>query len=200
MRQVTAEGPQRSTVSTRSSSSSGRKGRGPQAGEGRTFSAWIVAAAFVVGVVLGLVLAGIISLFTGGDTASGSRTTTPGASATPSEITDRQRQHLEEIKRRDARRANEVAEDRDVRISGCGTDSDGYASAQVLISNGTTKTATYHVRVIFSSAADGGIVSDDVATARKLAPGTSAPIQTVHSADPAPPEGVVCRLGSVSRF
>jgi hypothetical protein len=200
MRQVTAEGAQRSTVSTRSSPSSGNKRSGPPAGEGRTFSVWIVAAALVVGVLLGLLLAGIISALVGGDTVSGNRRTTPGASATPSEITDRQRQNLEEIQRRDARRENEVAEDRDVRISGCGTDSDGYASAQVLISNGTTKTATYHVRVIFASAADGGIVSDDVATARKLAPSTSAPIQTVQSADPAPPEGVICRLGSVSRF
>jgi hypothetical protein len=140
----------------------------------------------------------ISSVVDGSSSGAGSRSGT--ASATPSAISSRQREDLKATQRSDELKANAVPENRDVRIFACGTDADGYASAHVLISNGTPRPATYYVRVIFTSAGDGRIISDDVASVKRLPPGSTSPSQTVSAVDPAPGETVLCRLGSVTRF
>jgi hypothetical protein len=202
MRQVTP-GPQKSTVSTLSSSLLARNRESGSSerptGSDRTFSVWALLVALVAGILLGLLMAMVISAFVDGNSSSraGAGSST---SASPSASASSARDALSHNQQQDAIRADQAEESRDVRITACGSDTDGYASARVLISNGTDSSATYYVHIIFASAANGGIVSDDVASARHLAPGTSAPIQTVHSIDRSPPEGVICRLGGVSRF
>ena len=114
-------------------------------------------------------------------------------------IASRQSENAQGRQRSDALQASDTPEARDVRILGCGTDAQGFASANVLITNGTSKRATYYVRVLFTTAA-GRIVSDDVASVKRLPPGRVAPLQTVNAVDAAPSEQVNCLLGSFSRF
>jgi hypothetical protein len=208
MRQVTPQKPHRSSVSTSTTSKmsltkpslgKGNRPERPPSQDDRTYPAGALAAMLVVGVVLGLLFAALISAFVGGDDSSSSR---PNGSASPStgSAGSGGQSDLDTTQRSDQIRANSAPENRDVRVYACGVDADGYASARVLITNGGDDSATYHVRVIFASAADGDIISDDVASVKNLAPGTSAPLQSVDAVDRAPDGNVVCRLGSVSRF
>jgi hypothetical protein len=153
-----------------------------------------VFAGVLGGVLVGLLFAIVISASVGGSDAK-----TP-AGSTRGSPTNGESQRLQDLQHRDAVRDNEVVESRDVRVSGCGVDVSGYASADVLISNGTSDTATYYVRIAFVSAKTGRLLSDDVASVHGLPAGESAPVQTVHSIDRAPDGGVLCRLASVSRF
>ncbi len=205
MRQVTPQKPHRSSVSASSPSrtsislsktSSGDGGRGCPPQEQRTYPAAALAVVLVVGIVLGLLFAGLISAFVGGGESSSGR---PDGSASPSSSSSAS-SDLATTQRTDEIRANSAPENRDVRVFACGVDGNGYASARVLVTNGGDDEATYAVRVIFASASDGDIISDDVAHVQHLAPGTSAPLQTVNAIDRAPDGNVVCRLGSVSRF
>jgi hypothetical protein len=180
-------------------SSSGSKGstEGGDGGEpSRSYSGWIVAVALVVGVLLGILFAAVISSFVGGsgDGNNGA------AHAVPSAVASQQHSDLSTTQRQDELRANEAPESRDVRVFGCGTDPRGYASAQVLITNSGARAASYYARVIFSSATNGRTISDDVASVKHLLPGHSGPIQSVNAVTAAPGETVLCRLGSVSRF
>ena len=201
MRQVTPQKPHRSSVSTstskmsltKSSLASGRPDRPPSQDE-RTYPAGALAAMLVIGVVLGLLLAALISAFLGG----GSSSDRPNGSASPSARASGSngQSGLDSTQRSDQIR---TPPENDVRVYACGVDADGYASARVLITNGGNDSATYHVRVIFASASDGNIISDDVASVKNLAPGTSAPLQSVDAVNRTNGD-VVCRLGSVSRF
>jgi hypothetical protein len=205
MRQVTVQKPQRSTVSTPSSERESQRtghrsgGSSGSSGDRRTYPAAALALMLVVGVVAGLLFAAVISSFVDGS-SSGAKSRSATASATPSAISSRQREDLKATQRSDELQANAIPENRDVRIFACGTDADGYASARVLISNGTSRPATYYVRVLFTSAADGRLISDDVASVKRLPAGSTSPAQTVSAVDPAPGETVLCRLGSVTRF
>ncbi|HSP39110.1 MAG TPA: hypothetical protein VLR26_15310, partial [Frankiaceae bacterium] len=177
MRQVTEQKPQRATVSSTSSSHRASipptRSRRPDGGddEPRTFPAMALGLMLVVGILLGLLFAAVISSFVNGGSShrSAGASATPTAASSAQDANRRVQQHANEIQ------ANNAPESRDVRILGCGVDGDGYASAQVLITNSTDKRATYHVRVLFTSA-DGRIISDDVASAKRLAPGSTAPL------------------------
>lgn len=159
----------------------------------------------VGGILLGLLFATVISSFIGGSSdssSSGSSSSGSGSgkTSTPNAIASRQSENAQSRQRSDSQQAAESPEGRDVRILGCGTDARGFASARVQITNSTTQRATYYVRVLFTTAGDGRIVSDDVASVKRLPPGQVAPLQPVNAVDSAPGEQVNCSLGSVSRF
>jgi hypothetical protein len=200
MRQVTAQKPQRASVSSSSSSLKGwsRSGDSGPPQDPRTYPATALALMLVVGIVIGLLFAALISAFLGGGDSSGDKPN--GSAPTSSSSRSSKQSDIDTTQRNDQIRANSAPESRDVRVFACGADANGYASARVLISNGGSDAATYHVRVIFASGADGDIISDDVASVQDLAPGTSAPLQTVNAVDRAPDGDVVCRLGGVSRY
>jgi hypothetical protein len=199
VRQVSVQKPQRSTLTTDSSLSVGGRSVGSPhpPSEPRTFPPFALALALALGIVLGLLLAAAISAFVDG---SGTGKPRVSASTTPKASTSQQQSDLSTTQRQDQIQSDSVPEDRDVRILGCGTDADGYASAEVLISNGSAKRSTYFVRVIFTSAASGRTISDDVASVKRLPPGKSAPPQVVNAIDRAPGQTVLCRLGSVTRY
>jgi hypothetical protein len=155
--------------------------------------------ALAVGVLLGLLFAAVISSLISGGSSSDSAGTKPKTS-TSSAISSQQAQDEQAQQRSDQVRVDTAPETRDVRILGCGVDGNGYASARVLITNSTDKRATYYVRVLFTAAGNGRLISDDVASVRRLPPGQSAPLQTVNAVDRAAGENVLCRLGSVTRF
>jgi hypothetical protein len=213
MRQVTEQKPQRSTVSSPSSGhrasveltkrrpgsrTGGSSGSGHGSGndEPRTFPPMALGLMLVVGILIGLLFAALISSFVNGG-ASG---TTDGVSAKPTPSPSGHADDVQAQQHTDEIRENATPEARDVRILGCGVDSNGYASARVLITNSTDKTATYYVRVVFTGASDGRNISDDVASAKDLPPGATAPLKDVNAVDSAPGQDVLCRLGSVSRF
>ena len=209
MRSVTPQKPQRGTVS--SSSRSEAKGsdaktspslhkpvhRDSEKDEPRTYPGTALGLALVVGVLLGLLFAAVISSLVGGGASSSSTTTKPTTS-TSGAVASQQADDLQKRQRSEQVRA--APEDRDVRILGCGVDGNGYASADVLITNSTDKPATYYVRVLFTAAGDGHTISDDVASVKRLPPGQSAPLQKVDAVDRAEGENVLCQLGSVTRF
>jgi FlaG/FlaF family flagellin (archaellin) len=197
IRPLTPQKPQRATVTTETKPHSLRKpdDRRPSQ-EPRQYPGTALGLMLVLGVLLGLLLAAVISSLVDGG-SSGSSSPKP---KTSSVIPSQQQEDLQTRQRTDAIAADESPESRDVRILGCGTDANGYASAQVLITNSTSKRSTYYVRVIFTAAGDGRTISDDVASAKRLPPGASAPLQSVQAVDAAPGEQVLCRLGGVSRF
>jgi hypothetical protein len=156
----------------------------------------VLGVVLVGGILLGLLFAGVISSFVGGSSGSGSGSSKP---STPGAIASQRSENAQSRQRSDSLQAD-TPEARDVRIMGCGTDARGFASARVLITNGTAQRATYYVRVLFTTAGDGRIVSDDVASVKRLPPGQVAPLQSVNAVDSAPGEQVNCTLGSVSRF
>lgn len=205
MRQVSPQKPHRSSVTspsqTRTSLSSwSQGGEPPESDSGRSYPPTALALMLVVGIVIGLLFAALISAFLGGgspprDRPKGSAPSSAGSSASADQQSD-----LQTTERSDQIRANKAPESRDARVFACGVDSSGYASARVLVTNGGADSATYRVRVIFASGADGGIISDDVASVRDLAPGTSAPVQSVNAVDKTSDGKVVCRLGGVSRY
>jgi hypothetical protein len=201
VRSVTPQKPQRSTVSTDTSPLSLRKSgsRSHDPSEQRKYPATALGLMLVVGVLLGLLLAAVISSFVDGGASGNKAGATTSTSSTPSAIAGQKGQDLRTTQRTDQIQADEAPEDRDIRILGCGSDANGYASAQVLITNSTSKRLTYYVRVIFTTAG-GRTVSDDVASVKHLPPGATAPLQTVNAVDAAPGEQVLCRLGGVTRF
>jgi hypothetical protein len=166
--------------------------------EARTYSTAVLGVVLVGGILLGLLFAGVISSFVGGSSGSGSGSGSSKPS-TPGAIASQRSENAQSRQRSDSLQAD-TPEARDVRIMGCGTDARGFASARVLITNGTAQRATYYVRVLFTTAGDGRIVSDDVASVKRLPPGQVAPLQSVNAVDSAPGEQVNCTLGSVSRF
>jgi hypothetical protein len=164
--------------------------------QGRRYPAMALLLVLVLGIVLGLLLAALISSVVGG---GGSSSSTPRRT-TPSAIATQQDENRQTAQRSDELQAAASPESRDVRILGCGTDSRGYASARVLVTNSTNERSTYYVRVLFTAASDGRIISDDVASVKRLLPGKTSPLLPVDAVDAAPGEQVLCRLGSVSRF
>jgi len=201
MRPLTPQKPQRSTVSTSRKSTSLHKPEHDKRSseEPDKYPGTALGLALVVGILLGLLFAAVISSLVDGGSSSTSATGTPKASPSGA-IASQQADDLQTQQRTDQIRADAAPEARDVRILGCGVDGNGYASARVLITNSRGKRATYYVRVLFTAAGDGRTISDDVASAKRLPPGESAPLQTVHAVDRAEGEDVLCRLGSVSRF
>lgn len=212
MRQVSVEKPHRSSVSRPSASETtaplslkGRQSRDqkPEHGQ-RTFPPMALGLMLLVGVLLGLLFAAVISSFVdGGSSASGSsRGASSSASpeATPKAIASRQAEDLRAQQRSDEIRIAAAPEARDIRILGCGSDANGFASAKVQITNDDHVPKTYYVRVLFTSAADGRTLSDDVASVKRLRQHSTAPLQTVNAVESAPGEQVLCRLGSVTRF
>ena len=143
----------------------------------------------------------MISSFVGGSSNSTTSSDTgTGKPSTPKAIASRQSSDAQTRAHSDSVQAADTPEARDVRILGCGTDSQGFASAKVLITNSTSQRATYYVRVLFTTAGSGRIVSDAVASVKRLPPGQAAPLQSVNAVDSAPGQQVDCTLGSVSRF
>jgi len=206
MRQVTPQKPPRSSAAKSSllpSSSLTKWTRGNEQRpeqEPRQYAGTALGLMLAVGIVIGLLFAALISAFLDGGSSSDRP---PGSASRPSGSPSSgsgDDSDLQTTQRSDQIRANAAPESRDARVFACGVDPRGYASARVLITNGGDDTATYSVRVIFASAADGDIISDDVASAKRLAPGTTAPVQTVNAVDRAPDGNVVCRLGAVSRY
>lgn len=174
-------------------------GSGHGSGKPRTYPAAALVVVLVGGILLGLLFAGVISSFVGASsdstTSSGSgRTSTPSASAS------RQSEDAKSQERTESRQADGSPINNDVSIVGCGADAQGFASARVQITNNTSKSATYYVRVLFLKSADGRYVSDDVASVKRLPPGRTAPLQPVKAVSFSPGEQVTCTLGSVSRF
>lgn len=203
VRSVTPQKPQRATVSTDTSPlslhKSDRGTRGPQ--EQRQYPGTALGLMLVVGILLGLLFAAVISSFVGGGASGNGPKTPASASASASASTTSQKaKDLQRTQRSDQIQSDESSASRDIRILGCGSDANGFASAQVLITNSTSKRSTYYVRVIFAAASDGRTISDDVASVKHLLPGATAPLQPVNAVDAAPGEQVLCRLGSVSRF
>ena len=197
IRPLTPQKPQRATVSTDTKPHSLAKPDQPGSSQDpRRYPGTALGGMLVLGVLLGLLFAGIISSLVGGGSST---TTTPTPSASGA-IASQQAEDQQTQQRADQLRANQAPESRDVRILGCGSDAAGYASASVLITNSTSTRSTYYVRVLFTSAGDGHIISDDVASVKRLPPGATAPVQTVNAVDAAPGDRVLCQLGSVSRF
>jgi hypothetical protein len=194
---LTPQKPQRATVSTETKPLSLRKPDGSRPSqEGRTYPGAALGAMLVIGILLGLLFAAVISSLVGGG-SSGSAEPKPSSSGA---ISAQQSQDLQTRQRTDAIAANQAPEARDVRILGCGADAEGYASASVLITNSSAKRSTYYVHVIFTGASDGRTISDGVASVEHLLPGATAPLQTVQAVNAAPGEQVLCRLGAVTRF
>lgn len=199
MRPLTPQKPQRATVSSSSKPSLRKPDHGAHSpSEPRQYPGTALGLMLVVGVLLGLLLAAVISsLVDGGsstDRAGSTSSASPSKPGTSKDEDSRAQQRSDEL------RANEAPESRDVRIIGCGADANGFGSARVMITNSTTSRSTYYVRVIFAAASDGRTISDDVASVKHLLPGATAPLQTVNAVDSAPGEKVQCRLGAVSRF
>lgn len=178
------------------SGGSGSGGHGP--GEPRTYPGMALGLMLVAGVLLGLLFAAVISSFVDGDSSSSSAKPSPSTRASGS--SDGSSSSGDESRSAAEGEGATSPEARDVRIMGCGTDARGYASASVLITNSTQERKTYYVRVLFTAPGEGRIVSDDVASAKHVPPGTSAPLQTVQAVDAAPGERIQCRLASVTRF
>jgi hypothetical protein len=208
MRSVTPQKPQRGTVSSSKGSDSERSDakkspslhkpvhRDSEKDGPRTYPGTALGLALVVGVLLGLLFAAVISSLIDGGSSSSSTSTKPTTSS--GAVASQQADDLEKRQRSEVVRA--APENQDVRILGCGVDGNGYASADVLITNSTAKRATYYVRVLFTAAGDGRTISDDVASVKRLPPGQSAPLQKVDAVDKADGEKVLCQLGSVTRF
>ncbi len=178
-------------------------GSGSGSGKPRTYPAAALWAVLVGGILLGLLFAGVISSFVGASSdstgASGSDTSA-GKPSVPKAIATQQSENAQTRQRSDSLKTADTPEARDVRILGCGTDDRGFGSARVLITNSTSQRATYYVRVLFTAAGNGRIVSDAVASVKRLPPGQAAPLQSVNAVDSAPGEQVDCTLASVSRF
>lgn len=88
----------------------------------------------------------------------------------------------------------------DVAIAACTPDELGNASAQVVVTNHSSKSSNYLITIAMESKDGKTQVGTGNVVVNNLGPGQASSPQTADSVTPAPPAGYTCRVADITRF